>query len=89
MNFQLAKKPPLTQDDREELNLSDIRTFLLHVNVALKEVYNSTMRLRKHFVLIDKQNCILEKKLTNYKKANKPYIIENKQLKSENKGLET
>ena len=46
------------------------------------------MRLRKHFMLIDKQNQKLKSKFTNYKKANKVYIINNAQLKAKNNDLE-
>ena len=47
------------------------------------------MRFWKHFVLVDKQNHKLKAKFTNYKKANKRYVIDNVQLKTENRGLET
>ena len=89
LNPQSAKKPPLTQDDRKELNFSDVRTFIRHMEVASREVYDSVMRLRKQLVLIDKQNCKLKTKLTNYEKANKSYVIDNKQLKTANHGLKT
>ena len=79
---------PLTQEDWEELNFLDVRTFLCHVEAAPKEVYDSVMRLWKHLVLVDKQNQKLKTRFTNYKKANKVYVIENKQLQSENKDLE-
>ena len=84
----LAKKP-LTQKDREELNFPDVRTFLHHVEVAPREIYDSVMRLWKHFVLVDKQSQKLKTKLINYKKANKGYVINNVQLKTKNRGLET
>ena len=89
LNPQLAKKPSLTQDDQKELNFSDVRTFIRHMKVTSRVVYNLVMRLRKHFVLIDKQNCKLKTKLTNYEKANKSYVIDNKQLKTANHGLKT
>ena len=47
---------------------------------VLREVYDSVMRLQKHLVLVDKQNQKLKLKFTNYEKANKLYVIENKQL---------
>ena len=85
---QPANEPPLTRNDREELIFPKVRTFVRHVDETPDEVYNSVMRLRKHFVLIDKQSCKLEKKFTNYEKANKAYVIDNTQLKAENDDLE-
>ena len=82
-------KEPLTQEDQEELNFPDVRTFLRHVEAAPKEVYDSIMRLWKHLVLVDKQNQKLKTRFTNYKKANESYVIDNAQLKTENRGLET
>ena len=87
LNLQPAEEP-LTWDDQEELNFLDVRTFLRHMKAASKEVYNLIMRLQKHFVLVDKQNRKLKTKFTNYKKANKAYVIENKQLQFENRDLE-
>ena len=55
---------------------------------APNEVYDSVMRLRKHFVLIDKQSRKLKKKFANYGKANEAYVIDNTQLKAENDNLE-
>ena len=81
-------KEPLTQEDREELNFPDIRIFVCHVKLAPKEVYDSVMRLQKHLVLVDKQNQKLKSKFTNYKKANKAYVIDNIQLKAKNDNLE-
>ena len=78
----------LTREDREELNFPDVRTFVRHVELAPREVYDSVMRLRKHLVLVDKQNQKLKSKFTNYKKVNKAYIIDNSQLKAENDNLE-
>ena len=46
------------------------------------------MRLWKHLVLVDKQNQKLKLKFTNYKKANKAYVIDNAQLKAKNNNLE-
>ena len=82
-----AKEPP-TQENREKLNFPDVHTFLRHVEAALKEVYNSVMRLRKHLVLVDKQNQKLKTRFTNYEKTNKLYVINNAQLKTKNQGLE-
>ena len=79
---------PLTQEDQEELNFSDVCTFVHHVESAPKEVYNSVMRLQKHFVLVDKRNQKLKSKFTNYEKANEVYVIDNTQLKAENDDLE-
>ena len=78
----------LTQKDREKLNFFNVRTFVRHVESAPREVYNSVMRLQKHLVLVDKQNQKLKSKFTNYKKANKTYVIDNPQLKAENNNLE-
>ena len=58
------------------------------MNEASNKVYDFVMRFWKHFVLIDKQSCKLEKKFANYKKANKAYVINNTQLKAENDNLE-
>ena len=88
LNPQPAKKSPLTQDDREELNFSDERTFLCYVETAPREVYNSVMRLQKHRVVVDKQNCKLKRKYIKYKKTNETYVLDNTQLKSENHDLE-
>ena len=81
-------KEPLTWVDREKLNFSDVRIFVCHVELAPREVYNPVMRLQKHLVLVDKQNQKLKSKFTNYKKANRAYIIDNTQLKVENNDLE-
>ena len=81
-------KEPLTWEDREELNFSDVYTFVCHVESAPREVYNSVIRLQKHLMLVDKQNQKLQLKFTNYKKANKAYVIDNAQLKAENDDLE-
>ena len=81
-------KEPLTREDREELNFSDVRIFVYHIELAPREVYNSVMRLWKHLVLVDKQNQKLKLKFTNYEKANKAYVINNTQLKIENDDLE-
>ena len=81
-------KEPLTWEDRKNLNFSNICTFVRHVELALREIYNLVMRLWKHLVLVDKQNQKLKSKFTNYKKANKAYIIDNAQLKAENNNLE-
>ena len=81
-------KEPLTQENREKLNFSDVCTFICHMESASREVYNLVMRLWKHLVLIDKQNQKLKLKFTNYKKANKAYVIDNAQLKAENNNLE-
>ena len=89
LNLQLAKEPLLTWDNWEELNFSDVCTFLFYMKAAPKEVYNSVMRLQKHFVLVDKQSQKLKTKFTNYKKANEGYIIDNVQLKTKNQDLET
>ena len=80
-------KKPLTREDQEKLNFPDVRTFICHVELAPREVHDLIMRLRKHLVLVDKQNQKLKSKFTNYKKANKVYIIDNVQLKAENDKL--
>lgn len=54
-----------------------------------KKVYNSVMKLWNHLVLINKQSYKWEKKFINYKKANEAYVIDNSQLQSKNKSLET
>ena len=79
---------PLTREDQEELNFPDVRTFIRHVKLAPREVYDLVMRLWKHLVLVDKQNQKLKLKFTNYEKANKAYVINNAQLKAENNNLE-
>ena len=89
LNPQPAKELPLTRDDREELNFPDERTFLCHVETTPREVYNLVMRLQKYLMLVDKQNCKLKAKFTNYKKANEGYVINNIQLKTKNQDLET
>ena len=81
-------KEPLTREDQEELNFSNVRTFVRHVESAPKEVYNLVMRLLKHLVLVDKQNQKLKSKFTNYKKTNEAYVIDNTQLKAKNDDLE-
>ena len=81
-------KELLTREDREELNFPDVRTFVRHMELAPREVYDLVMRLRKHLVLVDKQNQKLKSKFTNYKKANKAYVIDNAQLKAKNNNLE-
>ena len=88
MSLNLSAKKPLTQEDWEELNFSNVYTFIRHVESASKEVYNSIMRLRKYLVLVDKQNQKLKLKFTNYEKANKAYVIDNIQLKAKNNNLE-
>ena len=70
-------KEPLTQKDREELNFPDICIFEHYVRLTPREAYDSVMRLWKHLVLVDKQNQKLKLKFTNYKKANKAYVINN------------
>ena len=80
-------KEPLTQEDQKELNFPDVHTFLRHIEVVLKEVYNSVMRLWKHLVLVNKQNQKLKIRFINYEKVNKAYIIDNTQLKAENNDL--
>ena len=47
------------------------------MELAPREVYDSVMRLRKHHMLVDKQNQKLKSKFTNYIKANEVYIINN------------
>ena len=88
MALNLSAEEPVTQEDWEELNFSDVRTFLRYVEAALNKVYNSIIRLCKHLVLLNKQNKKLKSKFTNYKKANKVYVIDNAQLKTENNDLE-
>ena len=88
MALNSPAKEPLTREDQKELNFSDIRTFVRHVESAPREVYDSVMRFWKHFVLVDKQNQKLKLKFTNYEKANKAYVIDNAQLKAENDDLE-
>ena len=85
--WNLLAEEPLTREDREELNFPDVRNFIRHVELAPKEVYDSIMRLRKHLVLVDKQNQKLKSKFINYKKVNEAYIIDNAQLKAENNNL--
>ena len=58
------------------------------MELAPRKVYDSVMKLRKHLVLVDKQNQKLKLKFTNYEKANKAYAIDNAQLKAENNDLE-
>ena len=81
-------KEPLTWEDREELNFSDVRIFIRHVELAPRKVYDLIMRLWKHLMLVDKQNQKLKLKFTNYEKANKAYVIDNAQLKAESNNLE-
>ena len=69
------------------MNFPNVCTFVRHVKLAPKKVYDSVMRLWKHLMLVDKQNQKLKSKFTNYKKANKVYIIDNVQLKAENDKL--
>ena len=88
VGLNLLAKKLLTWEDREELNFSDVRTFLRHVEATPKEIYNSVIKLWKHFVLVDKQNQKLKTRFTNYKKANKAYFIDNIQLKAKNNNLE-
>ena len=83
-----AEEPSLTQDNQEELNFPDIRIFLCHMKATPREIYNFVIKLQKHFVLVNKQSQKLKSKFTNYKKANKLYIIKNKQLQTKNKDLE-
>ena len=45
MGLNSPVEEPLTQKDREELNIPDVRTFLRHVEAAPKEVYNFVKRL--------------------------------------------
>ena len=42
---QLANKPPLTQNDHEELIFPDVRTFVRRVDDAPDKVYDFVMRL--------------------------------------------
>ena len=88
MALNSPAEEPLTREDREELNFPDVRTFVRHVELAPREVYNLVMRLQKHLVLVDKQNQKLKLKFTNYKKTNEAYVINNAQLKAENNDLE-
>ena len=81
-------KEPLTWEDQEELNFPDVHIFVCHVESAPREVYDLVMRLWKYLVLVDKQNQKLKLKFTNYEKANKLYVIKNKQLQTKNKDLE-
>ena len=74
---QLANEPLLTQNNCEQLIFPDICTFVRHVDKTPDKMYDSIMRLWEYLVLIDKQSCKLEKKFTNYKKANKVYVIDN------------
>ena len=76
LNPQPAKEP-LTWDDWKELNFPDVHIFVRHMEVAPREVYDSVMRFQKHLVLIDKQNCKLKTKLTNYEKTNESYVVDN------------
>ena len=78
----------MTRNDCEKLIFPDVHTFVCHVDEVPNEVYDSVMRLRKHFVLIDKQSRKLKKKFANYGKANEAYVIDNTQLKAENDDLE-
>ena len=91
-NNDVALNPPaeepLTRENQEKLNFPDVCTFVRHVELAPREVYNLIMKLRKHLVLVDKQNQKLKLKFTNYEKANKVYVIDNAQLKAENNDLE-
>ena len=88
MGLNPPAERPLTQEDQEELNFSDVCTFIYHVESAPREVYDLVMRFWKHLVLVDKQNQKLKLKFTNYEKANKVYVINNAQLKVENDNLE-
>ena len=81
-------KEPLTQENQEKLNFQNVCTFLCHIEAAPREIYDSIMRLQKHLVLVNKQSQKLKTKFINYKKANKLYVIENKQLQAKNKDLE-
>ena len=91
-NNSAALNPPakklLTWEDQKKLNFSEVRTFVCHVELALREVYDLVIRLWKHFMLVDKQNLKLKLKFTNYEKANKAYVIDNAQLKAKNNNLE-
>ena len=80
-------KKLLTREDQEELNFPDVCTFVRHVKLAPKKIYNLVIRLRKYLVLVDKQNQKLKLKFTNYKKANEAYVINNALLKAENNNL--
>ena len=92
INNSVTLNPPakklLTREDWEKLNFSDVCTFVRHVELAPRKVYNLVMRLWKHFMLVDKQNQKLKLKFTNYEKANKAYVIDNVQLKAKNNDLE-
>ena len=88
VSLNLPAKEPLTQEDQEELNFSDVRTFVYHVESASREVYDLVIRLQKHLVLVDKQNQKLKLKFINCEKANEVYVIDNIQLKTENNNLE-
>ena len=83
-----SAKELLTREDWEELNFSNVHIFIHHVELAPREVYNSVMKFRKQLVLVDKQNQKLKSKFTNYKKANKAYVIDNVQLKAKNNDLQ-
>ena len=83
-----SAKEPLTREDWKELNFSDVYTFVHHMELTPRKIYNLVMRLQKYLVMVDKQNQKLKSKFTNYKKANKAYIIDNAQLKVENNDLE-
>ena len=78
----MALNPPakelLTWEDWEEFNFPDVCTFLRHVKAISRKVYNSVMRLWKHFMLVDKQSQKLKTKFINYEKVNKAYVIKNK-----------
>ena len=88
MALNSPAKEPLTQENREELNFSNVCTFIRHVELAPRKVYNSVMRLWEYLVVVDKQNQKLKLKFTNYEKDNKAYVIDNAQLKTENNNLE-
>ena len=85
---QPANEPLLTQNNCEELIFPDVRIFVRHMDEAPDKMYDSVMRFWKHFGLINKQSCKLEKKFANYEKANEAYIINNTHLKAENDDLE-
>ena len=85
---QPTNELPLMQNNHEELIFPDVCTFVRHMDEAPDKMYDSVMRLWKYLVLINKQSCKLEKNFTNYKKANKAYVIDNTQLKTENNNLE-
>ena len=88
MPLNPSVEKPLIWEDQEELNFPDLCTFVHHVELASREVYNSVMRLQKHLMLVDKQNQKLKSKFTNYEKTNKAYVIDNIQLKAKNDNLE-